>query len=168
MKDIIKRLLKSFGMLGSVQRVACRIRACNLGLVLEFKDSHMTVRKGKREIRINPKHEIYLWDMINYFDYYHDAVFPSTENGVELVDYSCPILHRLRRSGIEFEFPSLPESDESTEVYMRALNLMPGDVVLDFGAYAGASAYFLAKAVGPDGIVLSFEPDKTNFHSLWV
>ena len=178
MKQELKLFLNTIGMLGPIQRVRQAFRkpiaardaimnqARNLGMVLEFGDSQIVVRKRNREIRINPKHEIYLADMTNFFDYYFGAVFPSSANGVEFVDYSRPALHRLKRSGVEFEFPSLPESDESTEVYMTALKLTPGDVVLDFGAYAGASAYFLAKAVGPDGTVLSFEPDETNFRYL--
>ncbi|MCX6925390.1 MAG: FkbM family methyltransferase [Verrucomicrobia bacterium] len=178
MKQKLKALLNTCGLLGPIQRVryafrkpiatrdAVMLLARNLGMVLEFGGSQIVVRKRNREIRINPQHEVYLWDMINYFDYYHGAVFPSAANGVEIVDYSRPALHRLKKSGVEFEFPSLPESDESTEAYMTALGLKPGDVVLDLGAYAGASAYFLAKAVGPDGTVLSFEPDETNFRYL--
>ena len=166
MKERLRIFLESLGRLVSKQLAVCQIRAWKLGLSLEFRDSQIVVRKDSREIRISAMHEIYLWDMINYFDYYHDAVFPSTANCVEFVDYSQPALHRLKRSGVEFEFPSLPESDESTDAYVAALELVPGDAVLDFGAYAGASAYFLSRAVGPEGLVLSFEPDETNFRYL--
>ena len=178
MKQELKLFLNTIGLLGPSQRVWCAFRktiaprydamrqARKLGVVLEFGSSQILVRKRNREIRINRKHEIYLPDMVNYFDYYHGAVFPSTANGVEFVDYSHAAMHRLKRSGVEFEFPSLPESDESTEAYLTALSLSPGDVVLDLGAYAGASAYFLAKAVGAGGTVLSLEPDETNFRYL--
>jgi FkbM family methyltransferase len=104
--------------------------------------------------------------MANFFDYNHSAVIPTTENGVSVVDYSQPKLHRLRRSGLEFEFPSLPEADESVDGYIHALKLKPGDVVFDLGAYAGASSYFLAQAVGPAGMVVAFEPDPATFKFL--
>jgi FkbM family methyltransferase len=87
-------------------------------------------------------------------------------HGVAVVDYSRPALQKLARSGVEFEFPSLPESDESTEIYLSYLAVKPGDAVLDLGAYAGASAYFFAKAAGTDGIVVAFEPDEINFQYL--
>lgn len=178
MKAKLKVFLNTIGLLGSIQRVRNVFRspiaprdaavkwARNLGVILEFGDQ-IVVRKLNREIRINSKHEVYLSDMVNYFDYYYGAVFSKRgSNGVECVDYSRPGLHRLKMSGVEFEFSSLPESDESTEVYMTALKLTRGDIVLDLGAYCGASSYFMSKAVGPDGTVLSFEPDETNFRYL--
>lgn len=148
------------------RRSAIANYARELGISLEFGAGQILVRKSNRQIQINSKHGVYLWDMINFFDYYHGAVVPKMMNDMAVVDYSRPALQRLSRSGIEFEFPSLPESDESTETYMGALDLRPGEVVFDLGAYSGASAYFLAKAVGPDGIVISFEPDEINFRYL--
>jgi FkbM family methyltransferase len=140
--------------------------ARNLDVSLEFKSCHIRVRKSNHVILISPEHELYLKDMINFFDYYHGAVIPNIIKGVAVVDYSHPTLQKLTRSGIEFDFPSLPESDESTEAYMTALDVKLGEAVFDLGAYAGASAYFLAKAVGTEGIVISFEPDEINFRYL--
>ena len=133
---------------------------------LSFEKTFIAIRKGNREIRINPSHDVYVWDMANFFDHHYSAVTPRSHNGHAIVDYSRPQLHRLTRSGLEFEFPALPEPEESTEAYVSALDLKPGDVVLDLGAYAGASAYFLAQAVGPTGLVASFEPDEATFRYL--
>ncbi len=133
---------------------------------LAFLDAYIAVRRDNREIRIRPSHDAYIWDMANFFDYHHSAVLPRMENGIAVVDYSFPQLHRLTRSGLEFEFPSLAEADESADSYVAALKLKPGDVVLDLGAYAGASSYFLAKAVGPTGLVVAFEPDEATFKFL--
>jgi predicted O-methyltransferase YrrM len=101
-----------------------------------------------------------------YFDYYYSGVRPITVDGVSIVDYSTPRLHRLSRSGLEFTFPSLAETEEVIDVNIAALKLKPGDAVLDLGAYAGATTYFLSKAVGPDGRVLALEPDEINFRFL--
>ena len=180
MKSAVKTLLNIVGLLRPIRQVkhalfpppqhdprsGIKNHAQNLGVNLEFGISEIVVRKTERVIRVSPEHEIYLWDMVNFFDYYHGAVHPRISHGVAVVDYARPALHRLTRSGVEFEFPSLPESDESTETYMAALKVEPGDVVLDLGAYAGASAYFLSKAVGPSGMVVSFEPDEINFRYL--
>ncbi len=142
------------------------VESSGVEVELSFQETFIAICKGNREIRINPSHDVYVWDTGNFFDHYHSAVTPTMRNGVAVVDYSRPQVHRLTRSGLEFEFPSLPESDESTEAYLAALNLQPGDVVLDLGAYVGASAYFLAQAVGPTGLIASFEPDEATFRCL--
>ena len=135
-------------------------------LELAFENTIIRLRDGDREVCINALHPTQAWDIGNAFEYFFSAVEPESRGGIAVVDYSGRRVHRLARSGLEFEFPSLPEADESTEIYVSSLGLEPGDFVLDLGAYAGASAYFLAQAVGPDGLVASFEPDATNFRSL--
>jgi len=147
-------------------RQAANKLARERGGEVEWKPGWIRISFDRREIRLSERHEIYVYDMIRYFDYYHAAVTPAERNGIDLVDYSKPAVHVLGKSKIPFYFPSLPESDESTETYMEVLGLKPGQVVLDLGAYAGASAYFLSKAVGPDGLVISFEPDAENFKAL--
>jgi hypothetical protein len=41
--------------------------------------------------------------------------------------------------------------------FVRALS-QPGDLVIDVGAHRGAFTYWMAKAVGKNGLVLAFEP----------
>src|SRR5450759_684704 len=180
MNKQLKQVLKGLGLFDPLKRVrqvmfpvseeGRRVKfakhARRLGFDLEYRADQILVRKLDRQIKIDSRHEVYLMDMVNFFDYYHGAVPPKMVDRIAVVDYSRPALQQLSRSGVEFEFPSLPESDESTEVYVVALDLQPGEVVFDLGAYAGASAYFLAKAVGPDGMVISFEPDELNFRYL--
>ena len=137
--------------------------AAKLGIKVIPSREVIDVCRGKDTIRISTSHEIYTHDMVKYFDYYFRAVSPDLKSDQRIVDYSYPRLHCLQPSGVELEFPSLPESDETTEVYLKALDLQPGDCMLDLGAYAGASAYFFSKAVGPDGLVIAFEPDQKTF-----
>jgi FkbM family methyltransferase len=47
-----------------------------------------------------------------------------------------------------------------------AHNLFPGAVAVDAGANVGVYSEFLARCVGPAGVVHSFEPDPTNFSRL--
>lgn len=134
---------------------------------LSFEHDYLAVRKDNREIRLNPSHIVYVWDVGNkLFDHDHSAVVPEMQDGVAVADYSQPRVHRMTRTGLEFAFPSFAESDDSGEAYLAVLQLKPGDVVLDFGAYAGVSGYFLSHAVGPEGLVGCFEPDETNFRYL--
>jgi FkbM family methyltransferase len=48
-------------------------------------------------------------------------------------------------------------------VYERHCNLEPGDVVLDCGAYIGDFTTRASKLVGPEGLVLSFEPNPRSY-----
>jgi FkbM family methyltransferase len=60
------------------------------------------------------------------------------------------------------------EEDEAT--WMRAL-LRPGHVVVDCGANVGYFSVLASRAVGPEGRVLAFEPERANLrllrHNLW-
>lgn len=47
-----------------------------------------------------------------------------------------------------------------------ARELRPGQVAYDVGAHVGFTAMLMAKAVGPTGRVLAFEPDPDNFELL--
>jgi FkbM family methyltransferase len=132
------------------------------GLDLIARPGLLYIRRGADEIRLDPRHADSAYAMIEFFDYYFGATVPEVTSEGRVADYSQPRLHRLSRSGVDFEFPSLPESDETTTIYLNALGLMPGDAVLDVGAYAGASTYFFARAVGPSGLVAAFEPDAGN------
>jgi FkbM family methyltransferase len=57
------------------------------------------------------------------------------------------------------------EFSEGEIMLFRQL-LRPGDVVVDVGANIGAHTVFFAKAVGPMGIVLAFEPQRVVHQTL--
>jgi FkbM family methyltransferase len=141
-------------------------QAAAASLIIEFQNEFIRVRRANHGIRISSDHIVYAWDMIRYFDYYYHAVVPFSDGSSIDVDYSHPRKQRLRQSGVEFEFPSLPESDESTQIYLDHLHLKEREVVLDLGAYAGSSSYFFSRRVGEGGRVAAFEPDPRNFESL--
>jgi len=52
------------------------------------------------------------------------------------------------------------------ELAFIAQFIKPGDVVLDVGAHIGTHAVFFAQAVGPQGRVFAFEPQRLSFHLL--
>ena len=106
------------------------------------------VQSKERGVVVAYRHYPYVQDVLDDFDYYFDAVLESTEQfGLQTVDYSQGAEHTLRSSGKRFYFTSLPEADHTTDIYLEKAALRPGDIVLDGGAYCGASAYMFASRV---------------------
>jgi FkbM family methyltransferase len=66
-----------------------------------------------------------------------------------------------RRPGDDHIFDELSRRD-----YEAFYTLKTGDVVIDAGAHAGFFATYAADKVGPDGLVLAFEPEVDNFKLL--
>jgi FkbM family methyltransferase len=52
------------------------------------------------------------------------------------------------------------------EMSFCAQFIEPGATVIDVGAHQGTHALFFANCVGPDGVVLSFEPQRVMFQNL--
>jgi FkbM family methyltransferase len=119
----------------------------------------IVIRRGDRAIRVARRHGVYAPDLDRDFDYWHGAVEPSLEHGVAVVDYSRPRLHRLLPSGDPFLFVGMPEHEATTRVFLETAQLGAGDLVLDLGAYCGATAVAFARAVGTTGHVVAFDPD---------
>ena len=148
------------------RRVYTELSARKHGIRLSRQADSIHVRRGNDEIRVGRDHEVYTHDMVVFFDYYFSAVVPEPDGARRVADYSKPKVHRLSKSGVELEFPSLPESDESTNMYLDALKVKAGEVVFDLGAYAGGSTYFFSRLVGPTGLAAAFEPDPTTLRFL--
>lgn len=163
---ILVSFLRKVGLYRTVSFLHYARMARQHKMTLSVAGGVLSINNANRRICISARDPAYANDMIRWFEYYHSAVKPVMAAGVAVVDYSSPRVHCLSKSGIEFKFPSLPESDDSLTEYVTALSVKPGDTVLDLGAYAGASTYFLSKAVGPNGLVLAFEPDDTTFQYL--
>lgn len=57
-------------------------------------------------------------------------------------------------------------SGEKAVLELLISKLSAGDVVYDVGGHVGLYTIFLAKAVGPQGKVITFEPEKQNYQHL--
>ena len=57
-------------------------------------------------------------------------------------------------------------SEGEVEVFLQAVK--PGQVVLEVGANIGAHTVWFAKAVGPSGAVMAFEPQRLVFQTLFA
>jgi FkbM family methyltransferase len=124
------------------------------------------VSKGDRMIRIAARHRDYMWDVINSFDAFFTPVEATHEGERSVVDYSVPKEHVLRPSGERFFFTSIAESVATVDLYAEMGRLQRGSVVIDGGAYCGASAVLMGKIVGDAGRVIAFEPDAENYAAL--
>jgi FkbM family methyltransferase len=144
------------------------LRAIGLrnGLRIEFGEEYIDIIKRNQVIRLSNQHAAYFADMVHSFDYYFTPVFPETEGGREVVDYSRPRLHKYRDTGLEFELTSLPEETSALEGYFKWYRPEAGDIVFDAGAYCGITAYHFSKMVGESGHVFAFEPDVKNYPAL--
>jgi FkbM family methyltransferase len=126
----------------------------------------ITVKKGKQRFIIAPEHYLYAADLCNQFDYYFSSTMPDRINGMEVVDYSRPGWHTVKGSGQRIFYTSIAEDLGATIDYMAYLTPREGEIVLDVGAYCGLSVLSFARAVGPSGKVIAFEPDPRNFEAL--
>lgn len=83
--------------------------------------------------------------------YYKDGHFSySFDGGVEFASYEN-MADELKRS---------------LKGYLARYELKPGDTVIDCGAYIGEFTLYAAKAVGPSGKVIAFEPDGIVYKKL--
>lgn len=127
----------------------------------------IAIIKDDRTVMIAPDKLVYAQDCINYFDYYYHAVLPEIdEQGLAVVDYSVPQWHTLSKSGSRYYFSLFAETEDTTQLYLDFLKPHAGSVVLDFGAYCGASTVALADACGESGRVIAVEPDPNNLAAL--
>ena len=55
-------------------------------------------------------------------------------------------------------------SESEVQVFRDILK--PGDVVLDIGANIGCHTLAFSRLVGPQGLILAYEPERLNFHTL--
>lgn len=99
-----------------------------------------------------------------HFDICFAAVESSNEDGIQVVDFSKPRLHKFA-NGLDFEWSGIAEGVESIENYFRWYAPTEGDLVFDLGANCGLIAHRLSLMVGR-GQVVCAEPDPANFSLL--
>lgn len=135
-------------------------------MCLRTNHEKLCLRKENRIIIISRRNYPYLFDLIGNFDYYFDSVKPANKDGLLIQDFSKRTLQTQQEDGMPFWCPSLPEPMATTKIYLDEGNLSLGEIVLDLGAYSGAASYFFSQAVGEQGHVYAFEPDRESFDCL--
>jgi FkbM family methyltransferase len=132
------------------------------GIRMHAGGGRISLRRGRREIVLGARDFFLVPFAVHLWDEHFETLVAKGRDGWAVLDFSEPGLHRYRRSGLEFHFPSFAEED-AMDAYTAAYSPRAGDVVWDAGANAGTTAYSLAKMVGVEGRVYAFEPDDTNY-----
>ena len=161
LKDYLVRL----GPNSMLVQGALRMHGLRCGYGVEFAKDAILLHKGEREMILSKAQYVQIPIMMECYNLFFDTIESHAIKGRTVLDFSRPGLQRYRKSGAAFHFPSIPE-DDVMDAYTHGYAPQPGDVVWDAGAHAGASAYFLAQMVGPNGKVYAFEPDQNNYHYL--
>lgn len=124
------------------------------------------IENNGRIIRIAAHHADHEPFIRQQFEFYWNAVEPTLGKGLDLIeDFSYSHKQRLP-DGREWIFTGMPETPAEIQLYLDTLDLQPGDVVLDAGAYCGLVAATMADLVGPTGKIICIEPDALNYRYL--
>ena len=163
--QLIKDYLVRLGPDNSLVRIALRLHARRRGYEIEFANGAIMLRKTGTEMVLSKEQYVQVPIMMECYDLFFNTIEGETCGNRKVLNFSKPNLHRYIRSQVELYFPSIPE-DDVMDAYTHCYRPGPGDTVWDAGAHAGATSYFLAQMVGPDGKVFAFEPDDLNYEYL--
>jgi len=118
---------------------------------------------SNRCVRISQKHKVYIYDILNSFDYYFSSVKPLEIDNLLLVDFSTPRFHEVWGYDLHpIMFSSFAEPTVTTQQYLGFARLKEGSVVLDLGAYSGLTSILFDQLVGKSGRVVSVDADQLN------
>jgi FkbM family methyltransferase len=145
--------------------LAFRLQALMHGFQMKRADGKISLTRGRHKMILSARHPMLVPFAVHTWAMFFDSVEGAERDGWTVLDFSQPGLHRYRKSGLSFHFPSFAE-DDCMDAYTAAYAPKGGDVVWDVGAHAGTTAYFLAQMVGPEGKVYAFEPDETGYEFL--
>lgn len=163
--QFIKRKLVSLGPENPAVQLSLRYHARTRGFKLQFKGACIEIYRQNQVLVLSKAQYVQVPFMIGNFDFYFNTTEPVQSGEQEILDFSGPGVHRYKRNGVEFHFPSIPE-DDVMDAYTHWHKPASGQIVWDVGAHAGASTYFFSKMVGATGKVIAFEPDEINFQFL--
>ncbi len=140
--------------------------AATRGCAVFRRADRYVVKKGRREIHLALGHGVYVFETAGRFDRCFGAVRPERIGDAEVADFSTPKVHHVPWLGVDLLYNSLGEEEADVEAYLRRLTPRSGDVVLDIGAYCGATACAFCRAVGREGRVIAVEADPLNHRAL--
>lgn len=162
LRKLLTGAVISAGPRNPLVRMWVKRSARSHGADVQFHDTTIDVCKDGACIRLDARHFPFVPELAAKFDFFYRQVQPVNN----LLDVSTSRVHRYRSNGLEFELTSLPEELEAIESYLSVVSPKPGDTVFDIGAYCGVTTHRLSQIVGPQGRVVSFEPDDTNHAAL--
>lgn len=102
---------------------------------------------------------LFLWDIVRPLYNMFLSLLASSRGIERIMNGTDPIRVHPRWRGVQ-------ESYEPAVWKHLMGNIRTGDVVVDVGAFIGVYTVAQAKRVGPQGLILAFEPEPTNFEWL--
>jgi FkbM family methyltransferase len=163
--ESVREHLLKLGAAHPVLRSAIRLQALANGFKVTESDGKIVLSKGARRMLFPLTHYPQVPYAVHVWDQFFATVMPEVKDGVEILDFSKPALHRYQKSNVSLWAPGMVEED-SMDAYTASYRPQPGDVVWDVGAHAGATSYFLSQMVGPSGKIYAFEPDDLAYSYL--
>jgi FkbM family methyltransferase len=161
-KSLVPASILSLASIIRLKRIAKR-----KGLDVKIDTKYIDIISGLNIVRISARHEVYLADIINSFDYYFSAVIPFKLLGSNIVDYSTPRYHDvIGYDKYPIFFPSFCEPLITTSQYMDFAKLSAGMTVIDLGAYSGLTSIIFSQAVGATGTVVAVDADIQNIECI--
>lgn len=163
---LIKKCILSNNFIFTITaNVYARIKISKYAKVRINQDKiEITNQNNKYVLPLNKN--AYAFEVLKDFNFYINAVEPEIIENENVFDFSVIKKHKLKNENESFYYFVLPEIPETDNIYLSYLKLKANDVVLDIGSFTGHTAYRFAKAVGENGLVISVEPDATNFELL--
>jgi FkbM family methyltransferase len=131
------------------------------GLSVDFGEEAISITRPGRRILLQKPHFVYAPFLFGIYEEMFDFLTPTPVNGADTLDFTVPAIRTYRESGVSLWCSSLPEED-STEIYTRYHNPQPGETVWDVGANSGFTTFQFSRAVGLQGRVIAWEPDRFN------
>jgi FkbM family methyltransferase len=111
----------------------------------------------------------YISELVRDFDFYFNSINLENKNSQVIIDFSKPDFHSIKGwNYFEVHFPSLVEPLETSAQYIEHLRLVPGETIIDLGAYAGLSSMHFMEQVGQNGTVIAVEADQFTLFSTEV
>ena len=149
LKKMFQKFDKNSVLLNKIKRLLALFLISTKKDVHIFKKNNVyEIRKDSKIIKISQKHQIYVFDIMNNFDYYFCSVSPVSENGKLIVDFSKSLLHNVNGYDLhKIIFPSIPEPIETTFQYLKFANLNETSNVLDLGAYSGLTSLIFDRKI---------------------
>jgi len=157
----LKSFLVALGPENPILRTTLRAHGRLHGFTLHFSKSTVSIQKQNREMILSSTQYVQIPIMMECYELFFDTIEPVSSDGRQILDFSKPALHKYKRNGLSFHFPSVPE-DDVMNAYTHCYTPKPGDIVWDAGAHAGATTCFLSQMVGDKGTVYAFEPDEIS------
>lgn len=153
-------LLLGCGLTPLSERI--RERAVQSGYEVRFRVNRIEIRKDGRDIWFALEDAGQLWWIIPRLEFLQSRFIYRQRGNRQVVDARGEQRYKIPGTNDYAWMPGLPEAVDLLAGYFARGRPEIGSLVFDCGAYCGEITLALARMVGPEGAVYSFEPDSRS------